>query len=414
MKSNRWWQIVTVLLLLFLAIQSGNTLEAQTATPPAPTYEDLLTQGNNLMKGGDLHGAANTAAEAIKLDSNRFEGFVLAALIRYQQNNQVQAQRFLAKAYALAPAGKKAALDKVAAIINTPPVQKAAPVATAPVSAPAPVEDHEMVHQREILKLILADADANSGSARKQFLGEFLTNSAAYVTQYPNDTNIWMLRAVVAVELNDAQAGWEAGQKMKAMGLDDSDNPAVIKVMAALERKNWMGSAAIQATLDGAWEGWVDYSETSDQFLAHFTCHQYEKWRIIVDPADDTISVVLLDYNKSVSDANDSKASDPGLWCSAGCVDIEYINQGPKFHNVNYQTNSAEWNFYNRMDFCLGMNHFRSKNTLPAKLTVAADGNSATFTESGSFDNDAFVYKANGTFQRVPNAISYYKLKDFY
>ena len=398
MKSNCWLQISTVLLLLFLTI---HTLPAQTATPAAPTYEDLLMQGNNLMKGGDLHGAANTAAEAIKLDSNRFEAFVLAALIRYQQNNQVQAQRFLTKAYALAPADKKAALDKVAAIINSAPVQKTTPAAKAPAPTPAPMEDHEMVHQREILKLILGDADANSGSARKQFLGEFLTNSAAYVTRYPNDTNIWMLRAVTAAELDDRQAGWEAGQKMKAMGLADSDNPAIIKVMAALDRKGWLKDI-VPISLNGTWEGTVDYTATEKRFFGTVNYHQIQTWRVILDQTNHELTVILLDYDKAADDLdNHSDVLAASHYLANGCIEPKSATgHGYKYHNViSFVGDTVTWNF----NCDKGNDTYSSvKFFLPGQFKISEDGVSATFTElvGPNFD---IAYKANGMFKRVQN-----------
>jgi FKBP-type peptidyl-prolyl cis-trans isomerase FkpA len=109
------------------------------------------------------------------------------------------------------------------------------------------------------INIIIEEAQrASSLNERQQLLREFLERSAELVKDSPESTRIWFLRAVVALELSEGQAGWEAGHALLQRGLGSSENPKVQKLMAALERKKWLedvpSTAAGQYALGEAFE----------------------------------------------------------------------------------------------------------------------------------------------------------------
>lgn len=50
----------------------------------------------------------------------------------------------------------------------------------------------------------------------------------------------WAARAVLALEVSDFEAGWEAGQNLLQAGALDSQNPTARRVMASLNLKGWL------------------------------------------------------------------------------------------------------------------------------------------------------------------------------
>ena len=59
-----------------------------------------------------------------------------------------------------------------------------------------------MRRKLDLLRLIIEDADkARTPEERKKYLQEFLNKSEPFVTEYPNDAQIWLLRGAAAVEL---------------------------------------------------------------------------------------------------------------------------------------------------------------------------------------------------------------------
>ncbi len=94
----------------------------------------------------------------------------------------------------------------------------------------------------DTLNAIIDDIKAASEDAnRRRLMEEFLAKSKPFVAKFPDQTNIWLMRAAAAMELNDVDSGWQAGQKLKAMGALDSDDAQTRKIMMSLNRKEWLG-----------------------------------------------------------------------------------------------------------------------------------------------------------------------------
>jgi len=223
---------------LVVAEQSGPALAS--ATTP---YEDLLVQANILFKERKLDEALATIEAAKKLDAKRFEASATAAVILHASGKSAEAKAALDEALMLVPADKKKRVDAIAKVLSTPQAT-CAPDATSTAAAttPAPTLTLAARRQHDALQLISEEADkASTALERRKLLYEFMTKSAEFLVTNPFQTNVWVTRAAVALELEYTRSGWEAGRHLRKLGVDNSDDPKSRKVMAMLERRGWLG-----------------------------------------------------------------------------------------------------------------------------------------------------------------------------
>jgi hypothetical protein len=89
---------------------------------------------------------------------------------------------------------------------------------------------------------IIADMNQPTDDAAKRtkLLNEFLTQSEPFVANHPDYTNLWVARATAALETDNAEAGWKAGQQLKRLNVLDGDDAKAIKAMSGLKRKGWL------------------------------------------------------------------------------------------------------------------------------------------------------------------------------
>jgi hypothetical protein len=132
------------------------------------------------------------------------------------------------------------------------------------------------------LLLMVDDALKATGTEEgKKALAEYLEKSAAFVAKHPDYLKAWQFRAVAALELDKAQQGLEAGLKLKALGALDSEDPAMMKLMANLNRKQWLDETAVDRIREEAkaatvanlrrtfWQGsWQNKNGNTTQTLA--------------------------------------------------------------------------------------------------------------------------------------------------
>jgi hypothetical protein len=60
--------------------------------------------------------------------------------------------------------------------------------------------------------LIAEEADrATSADERTKLFREFIVKSVPYISEHPEDANIWLLRAAAAIEVDYPGAGFIAG-----------------------------------------------------------------------------------------------------------------------------------------------------------------------------------------------------------
>jgi TPR repeat protein len=224
-----------IALTALLSLCSCGKAQPSPASPGSATYDQLVVNANTLLKDGKLDDARQTAQQAIQQDANRYEGYVLASKIASQQGKTNDALQFANKALALAPDDRKAQVQQLASMLAPPGVQS-------PSASLAKLTDEDQL-KLDALMLILDDANkATKPEDRAKAFQEFMQKSADFAIAHPDQTNLWVMRAFAAVELDLPSEGWEAGRQLKALGAIHSQDPKVRKVMAELERKSWLGN----------------------------------------------------------------------------------------------------------------------------------------------------------------------------
>lgn len=157
------------------------------------------------------------------MDPSRYEAHVIAAAALRRQKEYGGALVHLRIAIALAPDDEK------------PRVSHA--IAELKVASLSPDSRRRL----DGFMLILDDAHAAQSSAdREKFLREFLEKSEGFLATYPAISDLWVIRAGIAIDLNEPVIGWRAGRKLIELGEDHSENPAIRKLLARLERNGWL------------------------------------------------------------------------------------------------------------------------------------------------------------------------------
>jgi hypothetical protein len=98
-----------------------------------------------------------------------------------------------------------------------------------------------------------------------KLLQQFMGQSSLFLQKHPNVMMLWELRAASAISLNDPLAGYEAGQRLLAMGAADSNDSNGQRLLAQLKNKGWldMEAAAKQA----------EHLQKSEWILGTWTLH---------------------------------------------------------------------------------------------------------------------------------------------
>jgi TPR repeat protein len=267
-----------VLLLLVAASGAYCQTGGLDASSVAQSYDGLIKEARALMNESKLPEAKAKADEAARLDPRRYEAFAVAALIAVRQDDSGGAKSALGRALELAPPEKKASLEALGKRLAEPPAPTSAqslavPPETAKSAATPPQLKGDAGRKYDALLLIIEDADkASSAEERARLLREFMARSADFLALAPTQTNIWFIRGAAAVELDYPGAGWLIGRRLKEFGLEDSDDPAVRKVMASLDRRGWLGKERI-------FRDWI--KRTTEQIKASATAGDEEDQRAL-------------------------------------------------------------------------------------------------------------------------------------
>ena len=207
---------------------------AQTDSSVPSKYDQLIVNANSLLKESKLDEAKQTAQQAIQKDTNRYEGYVVAAKIASQQGQAAEAGQFAQKALKLAPDDRKAQVQQLAAMLAP-----ASAPGQSPASAALSDEDRLTLN---VLNLLLDKAGkAATPEDRDQACEDILSRSGDFLKAHPEQSHVWIMRGVAAVILNRAHEGWEAGQRLKALGMMHSEDSDVSHLFAELELKGWLG-----------------------------------------------------------------------------------------------------------------------------------------------------------------------------
>jgi tetratricopeptide (TPR) repeat protein len=208
------------------------------------SYDDLILTGRLALKSGRLEKSMDSAKAAIKADESRYEGYALAAFVAKEKREIDKAKELTSQALEKAPETKRPALqDLQESLLSGTRLDN-------------PQLSGEVQRKYEAVMQIIEDSDkAITADERSNLLKEFLTKSAKLLELAPDYTNIWLVRAAAAMELDFSGTGWLAGRKLKQLGLDRSDDPTVRKIMVSLERSNWLGDKGLwYPAANASWE----------------------------------------------------------------------------------------------------------------------------------------------------------------
>ena len=233
-----------LLALLYHLVPAAfsQALTTPTGTAQQTSYDDFITSGRIALKEQRLAEARNSAKAAIKAIDGRYEGYALAALVAKEEGDVEQAKRCVNQALERAPENRKEKLREFEKSLSTETVPDASQLSG------------EARRKYDALLLIIEDADkAKSADERKSLLQEFMSKSAEFLPLAPLQTNIVVLRAAAALELDYPGTGWLVGRRLKELVLDNSDDSKVRKVLAGLERKGWLG-------IDHPWRDWSKWT----------------------------------------------------------------------------------------------------------------------------------------------------------
>jgi hypothetical protein len=186
-------------------------------------------------------------SDALPLDGERFEAYALESLCLFKESKTDQAKAFIEIALAKVSPAKRPQLEKLAAVIEGGNNGGQPVIATPGITPPnEPSEADELKGEDrlkyETLLSMLDDADkATDLDALHKILGDFMDKSDDFLKSHPNLVHLWVARAAIAMELNRIYDGCEAGRKLAGMGLENSDDPGIQKVMVELNQKGWLG-----------------------------------------------------------------------------------------------------------------------------------------------------------------------------
>ena len=81
---------------------------------------------------------------------------------------------------------------------------------------------------------------------QKTLLNQFMSQSVVFLQKHPTAMLLWQLRAASAISLNDPRQGYEAGQKLVAMGAADGNDANVQRLLAQLKNKGWLDKQDVE------------------------------------------------------------------------------------------------------------------------------------------------------------------------
>jgi len=73
-----------------------------------------------------------------------------------------------------------------------------------------------------------------------------MKDSDLFLQKHPTEMLLWQLRAASAFSLDDITAGYEAGQKLLAMGAADSNDSNLQQLLAQLKNKGWLDKEEVE------------------------------------------------------------------------------------------------------------------------------------------------------------------------
>jgi hypothetical protein len=225
--------LATLILDLLLALLTFPLLDAQTptttlpdtnatapkATPAGQAPDDVMKKLSDVVHAGKYAEAQQTVA---------------ALLILYPDDQRlIKAKTLLDKS--LASAGSASPTRG-----SFPPSNGAANVPAATDTTATQLTGIDKVEYNALIELARQARQDTDLEQQKASLKQFMKDSDLFLQKYPNEILLWQLRAISAISLNDIVAGYDAGQKLLAMGATDSSDPANLAILVQLKNKGWL------------------------------------------------------------------------------------------------------------------------------------------------------------------------------
>jgi hypothetical protein len=154
----------------------------------------------------------------------------------------------------------KALLDKSLATASAKAIPNADPSASDSVPTPATgtaatqLTGMDKVDYNALIELARQAQQNTDLEQQKASLKQFMDQSSEFLQKHPTEMLLWQLRAASALSLNDPMAGYEAGQKLLAAGVMESNDPNSQRLLVQLKNKGWLDRE--EATKQGEY-GWI-------------------------------------------------------------------------------------------------------------------------------------------------------------
>jgi len=75
---------------------------------------------------------------------------------------------------------------------------------------------------------------------QNKLLQQFMDQSIPFLQKHPTQMLLWQLRAASAISLNEPIVGYEAGERLLAMGAADSNDSNLQRLLAQLKNQGWL------------------------------------------------------------------------------------------------------------------------------------------------------------------------------
>ncbi|GAC1693645.1 MAG: hypothetical protein NVS9B5_36350 [Terriglobales bacterium] len=116
-----------------------------------------------------------------------------------------------------------------------------------------PLTGMEKVDYNALIELARQAQQTTDLLQQKALLQQFMDQSGLFLQKHPAEIVLWQLRAASALGLNRPVAGYEAGQKLLAMGAADSNDLNLQRLLVQLKNAGWLDqqkAKELQASTD--------------------------------------------------------------------------------------------------------------------------------------------------------------------
>ncbi|MGD0735570.1 MAG: hypothetical protein ABR976_10505 [Terracidiphilus sp.] len=223
-KSKSTIHVALVVLTLFPFVHA-QTAPSGAGQPPVTAASTAQAPDEATKKITDLVHAGKYA-DAQKLT----EGLLLA----YPDDQRlIKAKALIDKM--LAPGGPAGAVPA-----SSEPAQPAKPAITDQLTG------MDKVDYNGLMLLARQAQQSTDLDEQQKLLTQFMDQSSSFLRKHPEQLLLWQLRAASAISMNEPLAGYEAGQKLLALGAADSTDPVLQQLMGQLRNKSWLDMQGVQ------------------------------------------------------------------------------------------------------------------------------------------------------------------------